>query len=87
MDNMSTSSMAMFVTAVPCQSGSPSLPRLALLVLREMIPNGLFLAAPDCSSWGVPARGTSKRNYINANGDLRLEWVSKSNTMVSRKLA
>ena len=48
--------------------------------------NSLTLFAPDCSSWGIPARGSSKRSYINSAGNLFSEWVRSANTMVARSL-
>lgn len=46
--------------------------------------NGLAMFAPDCSSWGVPARGTSLRSAINVFGNVFLSWVNRSGCMVSR---
>ena len=43
--------------------------------------------APDCSSWGVPSRGTSLRNYINAAGNIGNSWVKGANVQVSRNLS
>ena len=60
--------------------------RLAIRVVLSMVVNGLLLAGPDCSSWGVPARGTSLRNWINIHGNQYLGWVRGSSTMVSRLL-
>lgn len=60
--------------------------RLALWVVARMPTNSLCLAAPDCSSWGIPARGSSRRNFINSSGHLFSEWVRGANTMVARKL-
>ena len=56
------------------------------MVLLKTVENGLLLAGPDCSSWGVPARGTSMRNFVNIEGNLFLAWVRGSSTMVSRFL-
>lgn len=46
----------------------------------------MVMMGPDCSSWGVPARGTSLRSPINCYGNLFLDWVRRSNCMVSRTL-
>ena len=43
-----------------------------------------MLLAPDCSSWGMPARYTSMRSYINAGGSLDRDFVQRGNCMVSR---
>ena len=76
---------------VSCSSGTQCIwdlgrLRLALRVLLKLGQNGLVLAAPDCSSWGIPARGTSLRNFVNSHGNLFLPWVRRSSTMVSRHL-
>ena len=42
--------------------------------------------APDCSSWGIPARSTSIRNYVNPAGNVFLPWIRGANLMVSRIL-
>ena len=55
-------------------------------MVARMPVNSLCLAAPDCSSWGIPARGSSHRNFVNSNGQLFYEWVRRSNAMVARKL-
>ncbi len=60
--------------------------RLALWVVARMPINSLSVMAPDCSSWGIPARGSSKRNFINSSGQIFSAWVRGANTMVSRNL-
>ena len=65
---------------------SHPLPRLVLWVVLQMVEDGYGHLAPDCSSWGVPARGTSCRNFINVAGNLSLEWVRGANKMISRFL-
>ena len=61
--------------------------RLALHCVMQLPVNGLGLLAPDCSSWGVPARGTSKRSPINVFGNIFLQWVQDSGCMVARRHA
>ncbi|CAJ1402925.1 unnamed protein product [Effrenium voratum] len=46
--------------------------------------NSCVLFAPDCSSWGIPARGTSLRSEINFGGNRALKWIQGANKMVSR---
>ena len=41
----------------------------------------------DCSSWGIPSRGTSLRNFINAAGNVCNSWVKGANLQVSRNLS
>lgn len=40
---------------------------------------------PECGSWGVPARGTSMRNFMNWAGAMALAFVTNANMTVSRK--
>ena len=60
--------------------------RLALYVVLNEVPDALNVLGPDCSSWGVPARATSMRSYINAYGRLSNKWVATNNALVSRIL-
>ncbi len=60
--------------------------RLCLWVILGMPPNSMAMFGPDCSSWGIPARSTSMRNYINSFGNMALSWVQNSNCMASRNL-
>ena len=41
---------------------------------------------PGCASWGLPARATSKRNFINVMGAAYLPFVASSNCTISRHL-
>ncbi|CAK9110923.1 unnamed protein product [Durusdinium trenchii] len=58
--------------------------RLAMWILIHTDSCGLFLAGPDCSSWGIPARGTSWRTRVNIHGNIFLAWVRGSSCMISR---
>ncbi|CAK9070458.1 unnamed protein product [Durusdinium trenchii] len=40
--------------------------------------------APDCGSWGLPARSTSQRSYVNPMGCESYGFVDRGNIMVSR---
>ena len=62
------------------------IPRLVLHTVLCLLPESVCLMGPDCSSWGLPARGTSQRNYMNSLGAVHLKWVSDSNVTISRKL-
>ena len=42
------------------------------------------LMGPDCSSWGMPNRGTSRRNYMNVWGAMHLDHVTAGNMTISR---
>lgn len=53
--------------------------------MLQLSPGCIALFAPDCRSWGCPARGTSFRNGINAHGIGR-EFVVHGNLMASRSL-
>ena len=52
--------------------------------ILKLTVNGVTLAGPDCGSWGVPARGTSKRSRINSLGFPAFDFVARGNVMVSR---
>ena len=62
-------------------------PRLAVLVCLHLIPNGLLLAAPQCGSWVVASRGTSRRSLINPRGYEGFDFVAQGNQLVARFLA
>ena len=49
-----------------------------------LIPGGLALLGPDCSSWTLISRGTSWRSIANPLGNVGLSWVTGSNIMISR---
>ena len=68
------------------ERGFASCLRLVLHVLLHMGANSCVLFAPDCSSWGIPARGTSLRSEINFGGNRALKWIQGANKMVSRTL-
>ena len=71
-------------TALPASIGITTWRQWIFFQLQDLAPDSLFMAAPDCSSWGVPSRGTSMRNFINAAGNVFLDWVKSSNCMMSR---
>ena len=60
--------------------------RLAVWAILCEHPEALNLMGPECGSWGVPARGTSMRNFINIFGALHLAFVSNAEMTVSRIL-
>ena len=63
------------------------MPRLVLWTVMQMDENAMGHLAPDCSSWGVPSRGTSWRTYVNFAGNIFLPWVRGANLQVSRFLS
>lgn len=56
------------------------------MVAVTMHVNSIASMGPDCSSWGLPARGTSLRSLINIHGNVLNGWVQRSSTMISRLL-
>lgn len=60
--------------------------RVACFAALQLAPGCLGLIAPDCRSWGTPARGTTFRNWINPMG-VGYEFVVQGNRMASRNLA
>jgi len=69
---------------LPCLYGV----RLCLYVIMQELPNALNLMAPDCGSWGIPARGTTRNtrrafhNYLGCS----YPFVLSGNLMVGRPL-
>lgn len=62
------------------------LPRVALYGALMLRAGSLMWLAPDCRSWGLPARSSSMRNGLNPLGVGR-QFVVSANVMVSRFLA
>ncbi|CAK9060849.1 unnamed protein product [Durusdinium trenchii] len=50
----------------------------------DMNPNGVACMGPPCSSWGLPARGTSQRTVMNIYGNIFSHWVRSNTAIVSR---
>ena len=61
-------------------------PRIAMWVVLNECPDACNLIGPDCSSWGVPARASSMRSFINPLGRMANLWVSSNTCLVSRPL-
>ena len=62
------------------------LPRVALYGALMLRAGALMWFAPDCRSWGLPARSSSMRTGLNPLGVGR-QFVVSANVMVSRFLA
>ncbi|CAL1152929.1 unnamed protein product [Cladocopium goreaui] len=56
----------------------------AIQMILCLMPMGLVLMGPDCSSWTVISRGTSWRAPHNFWGNLTLPWIQQANLMISR---
>lgn len=41
---------------------------------------------PECASWGLPARGSSKRTFCNAFGAMHLSFVGRANECIAKNL-
>lgn len=77
-------------------SSGVSLVQISLLVVHQLrtaiymvlciLPMGLVLMGPDCSSWTLISRGTSWRAPHNPWGNLTLQWIQGANLMISRYL-
>lgn len=50
------------------------------------VEEALNLMGPKCNSWGLPARGTSSRTYINIFGAMQWDFVREGTMMISRTL-
>ena len=60
--------------------------RLALYVALNLAEESIALMGPCCASWGIPARATSMRSYINIHGALHLPFVADANVTIARML-
>ena len=60
--------------------------RLTMWAIMNQEEHALTLFAPDCGSWGLPARSTSGRSFINPQGYEAYGFVHRANVMVSRNL-
>ena len=60
--------------------------RTAIQMILCLMPMGMVLMGPDCSSWTVVSRGTSWRAPHNFWGNLTLPWIQRANLMISRFL-
>lgn len=60
--------------------------RTAIYLVLCLMPFGMLLFGPDCSSWTLISRGTSWRSILNPWGDLSSSWVRNANCMISRNL-
>ena len=58
--------------------------RTVLWVVLNLRPEAVALMGPSCSSWGLPARATSMRNFMNALGARHLKFVHDSSVTISR---
>lgn len=67
----------------PMDFNQPSGFLLCLYVIMQELPNALNLMAPDCGSWGIPARGTTRRAFHNYLG-CSYPFVLSGNLMVAR---
>ena len=59
--------------------------RVAMWACLMTAPYCIVLMGPDCSSWGVPSRGTTFRNSLNTSG-VGHPFVEGGNCMMSRWL-
>ena len=48
--------------------------------------DSLCLLGPCCGSWGIPARFTTMRSYINVMGATHLPFVAEANQTISLSL-
>ena len=63
------------------------MPRLVLHTVMCEVEVAVNFMGPDCSSWGLPARSTSMRNFANSYGAMHLGFVFEANMTVSRSLS
>lgn len=61
--------------------------RICVNIVLHEVENAVNLMAPDCSSWGIPCRGTSGRTFFNYQGFVQYGFVDVGNRMISRSLS
>lgn len=61
-------------------------PRTAIHMILSLIPGGMLLVGPDCSSWSVVSRGSSWRTVMNWHGNMTQQFVVRANLMIARLL-
>lgn len=61
--------------------------RVAIHTVLCLFEYALCLMGPDCAPWGMPARYTSQKNFMNALGAMHLPFVDSGNQMVSMCLS
>ena len=57
---------------------------LAMIAILKMLPGGLLVAAPVCSSFSSMSRASSKRTVFTPAGDVDRIFVRQGNVMVRR---
>ena len=60
--------------------------RMTLHTILCLHPDSVCLLGPNCGSWGIPARHTTMRSFINAWGAMHLPFVHDANKMISLRL-
>lgn len=63
-----------------------TLSRLVIWAILCEVEESLNLMGPCCASWGVPARGTSCRTFVNSYGLMHIPFVSDGNMTSARNL-
>ena len=61
--------------------------RICVNIVLNEVENAVNMMAPDCSSWGIPCRGTSGRTFFNYQGFVQYGFVDVGNRMISRFLS
>ena len=58
--------------------------RLSMVCILKECPNAFNLVAPDCGSFSLVSRGTSRRSPINPLGQQGVPFVFRGNGTISR---
>ena len=64
-----------------------ALPRLVIYIVLNEVEEAVNLLGPECGSWGLPARGTSLRTYVNIFGAMAVPFVAEANECIGKTLA
>ena len=59
---------------------------MAIWIVMMEKPSSFNLMGPVCGPWGLPNRGTSRRDWVNWRGNEQLPYIRRANQMVSRML-
>jgi len=57
---------------------------LVIYIVLNEVEEAVNLLGPECGSWGLPARGTSLRTYVNIFGAMAVPFVAEANECIGK---